>query len=247
MLADPRSKSLVDNFADQWLNVDEIDAHRARSERCSRSSTARCARPSARRSSCSSTACSARDQSVMRLLDANYTFVNERLAQHYGIPNVRGEQFRRVTLTDSNRWGLLGKGSFLMGTSYANRTSPVKRGAWILENITGTPPHAPPPGVEALKENMDGAKAQDRARAHGGASLQPLVQRRATASSIRSGFAFENFNAIGGWRDKDRETATVIDAGGELGGVQLRRARTTCASVLHAEARTSSSRRSPRS
>jgi len=161
------------------------------------------------------------DQSVVRLLDANYTFVNERLAQEYGIPNVQGEQFRRVTLTDSHRWGLLGKGTFLMGTSYANRTSPVKRGQWVLEVISGTPPHAPPPGVVALKENMDGVKAttvRERMVAHRSnpscnachGILDPL------------GFAFENFDAIGGWRDKDREAATPIDTAGQWRGVDVK-------------------------
>ena len=107
-----------------------------------------------------------------------------------------------------------------MGTSYANRTSPVKRGAWILENITGTPPHAPPPGVEALKENMDGAKAQtvrERMEAH--RSNPSCNQCHGILDPL--GFAFENFDAIGGWRNKDHETATPIDAGGELRGVQL--------------------------
>ncbi len=100
------------------------------------------------------------DRSVLDLLTADYTFVNERLALHYGIPNVRGDQFRRVTLADQNRWGLLGKGGVLLSTSYANRTAPVIRGAWILENILGTPPAAPPPDVEAFPENKDGEKAK---------------------------------------------------------------------------------------
>src|SRR5690606_25900170 len=96
------------------------------------------------------------DRSVVDLLTADYTFVNERLALHYGIPNVRGARFRRVKLPTSARYGLLGKASFLMGMSYANRTSPVRRGAYVLAQIIGTPPAAPPPGVEALKENMSG-------------------------------------------------------------------------------------------
>jgi len=220
MLADSRSKSLVTNFADEWLNVDDMDqiqpdpsifpefdgalreAFRTEMEMFV---------DSVFRS----------DQSVVSLLNANYTFVNERLALEYGIPNVRGEQFRRVTLTDSHRWGLLGKGTFLMGTSYANRTSPVKRGAWILDVISGTPPHAPPPGVEALKENVDGAKAltvRERMVAHRSnpscnschGILDPL------------GFSFENFNAIGGWRTKDREAATPIDTGGTWRGVEVK-------------------------
>src|SRR5262249_7231827 len=98
------------------------------------------------------------DRSVVDLLGANYTFVNERLAEHYGIPNIRGDGFRRVTLTDPNRFGLLGKGAVLMVTAYPNRTSPVLRGAYILENIAGTPPSSPPPNVEAFKENKEGEK-----------------------------------------------------------------------------------------
>jgi hypothetical protein len=220
MLADPRANALVYNFADEWLNVDEVDriepdpslfpqfdgALRAAFKKETELFVGSVLRE---------------NQSVIRLLDGNYTFVNERLAREYGIPNIQGEQFRRVTLGDPNRWGLLGKGSFLMGTSYANRTSPVKRGAWILENITGTPPHAPPPGVEALKENMDGQKAKtvrERMEAH--RSNPSCNQCHGILDPL--GFAFENFDAIGGWRTKDHETATVIDAGGELGGVQLR-------------------------
>jgi hypothetical protein len=220
MLADPRANALVYNFADEWLNVDEVDriepdpslfpefdgplraAYKKETELFVGSVLRE-------------------NQSVISLLDANYTFVNERLAREYGIPNVQGEEFRRVTLTDPNRFGLLGKASFLMGTSYANRTSPVKRGAWILENVTGTPPHAPPPGVEALKENMDGVKAKtvrERMEAH--RSNPSCNQCHGILDPL--GFAFENFDAIGGWRNKDHETATAIDAGGELGGVQLR-------------------------
>lgn len=220
MLIDPRAKSLVTNFADEWLAVDDMDALQPdptvypefdASLRAAYHTEIDMFIDSVFRS----------DQSVVRLLDANYTFVNERLAQEYGIPNVQGERFRRVTLTDSHRWGLLGKGTFLMGTSYANRTSPVKRGQWVLEVISGTPPHAPPPGVVALKENMDGVKAttvRERMVAHRSnpscnachGILDPL------------GFAFENFDAIGGWRDKDREAATPIDTAGQWRGFDVR-------------------------
>ncbi|HEY3045207.1 MAG TPA: DUF1592 domain-containing protein, partial [Vicinamibacterales bacterium] len=147
LLAGPESKSLVTNFAFQWLRVRAIDnidpdavvfpnfddglreAFRKEIELFVESILRE-------------------DRSVVDLLTADYTYVNERLALHYGIPNVRGERFRRVTLTDPNRWGLLGKGSVLLATSYANRTAPVLRGAWILDNILGTPPAAPPPDVE---------------------------------------------------------------------------------------------------
>ncbi len=220
LLADPRSKTLVTNFADQWLDVDDMDAIQPDPSiypefdgelRSAFRKEIEMFVDSVFRS----------NQSVVALLNANYTFANERLAVHYGIPNVRGEQFRRVTLTDSKRWGLLGKGTFLMGTSYANRTSPVKRGAWVLEVISGTPPHAPPPGVEALKENMDGAKAltvRERMVAH--RSNPSCNACHGILDPI--GFSFENFNAIGGWRDKDREAATKIDAGGTWRGIDVK-------------------------
>ena len=94
------------------------------------------------------------DRSVLDLLTADYTFVNERLAKHYGIPGIRGNHFRRVKLTDDNRRGLLGQGSMLTVTSFPNRTSPVVRGKWILENLLGTPPPPPPPDVPALEETQ---------------------------------------------------------------------------------------------
>src|SRR5262249_50724318 len=98
------------------------------------------------------------DCSLTDLLTANYTFVNERLARHYDLPNLYGSHFRRVTLTDSRRAGLLGQGSILMVTSYPNRTSPVVRGKWLLENLLGTPPPPPPPNVPPFRENEVGAK-----------------------------------------------------------------------------------------
>ena len=121
------------------------------------------------------------DRSVLDLLTADYTFVNERLARHYGIPNVYGSQFRRVTLADENRRGLLGQGSILTVTSYPNRTSPVLRGKWILENILGTPPPPPPPNVPALKDNGRGRQGAVAARAHGAAPREPGVRDAATA------------------------------------------------------------------
>jgi Protein of unknown function (DUF1592)/Protein of unknown function (DUF1588)/Protein of unknown function (DUF1585)/Protein of unknown function (DUF1595)/Protein of unknown function (DUF1587) len=220
LLADPRSKSLTTSFADQWLTVDEID--RIEPDPSLFPEFDGALRNAFRREiEMFVDSVFSEDQNVVNLLSANYTFVNERLALHYNIPNVRGERFRRVTLTDSNRWGLLGKGSFLLGMSYANRTSPVRRGAWILETITGTPPHAPPPGVEALKENMDGKKAQtvrERMVAH---------RTNPTCNACHGiidpiGFSLENFDAIGAWRDKDREVGTVIDAGDSLHGTLVK-------------------------
>ncbi len=157
MLADPRSKTLTTNFAFEWLKVRDMaslepdpftypafdDALRTAFRREMELFVDSVFRE---------------DRSVVDLLSANYTFVNERLAAHYGVENIRGDQFRRVTLTDPNRFGLLGKGAVLMVTAYPNRTSPVLRGAYILENIAGTPPSPPPPNVEAFKENKDGEK-----------------------------------------------------------------------------------------
>jgi Protein of unknown function (DUF1592)/Protein of unknown function (DUF1588)/Protein of unknown function (DUF1585)/Protein of unknown function (DUF1587)/Protein of unknown function (DUF1595)/Cytochrome C oxidase, cbb3-type, subunit III len=154
------------------------------------------------------------DRNVLDLLNGNYTFVNERLARHYGIPDVYGPRFRRVTLTDDTRRGLLGQGSVLTVTSIATRTSPVLRGKWILTNILGTPPPAPPPNVPALKENNEGGKAMS--------VRQRLEEHRKNAACASChkimdplGFALENFDAIGQYRAKSEDGAP-IDASGVL-------------------------------
>jgi hypothetical protein len=155
------------------------------------------------------------DRSVVDLLSANYTFVNERLAAHYGIQNVRGDQFRRVTLTDPNRYGLLGKGAVLMVTAYPNRTSPVLRGSYILENITGTPPSPPPPNVEAFKENKEGEKPK---------TVREIMETHRANPTCNAchgvmdplGFSLENFDTIGAYRSIDRNTHTKIDTSGKL-------------------------------
>jgi hypothetical protein len=155
------------------------------------------------------------DRNILDLMNANYTFVNERLAAHYGIPDIRGPQFRRVTLADPNRWGLLGKGSVLLVTSYPNRTSSVLRGAYILETITGTPPAAPPPGVEAFKETKEGEKPK---------TVRAIMQAHRENPSCNSchgildplGFAMESFDAVGEWRTKDRWAGAPIDSSGVL-------------------------------
>ena len=147
------------------------------------------------------------------LLNADYTFVNERLARHYDIPGVKGSRFRRVTVTDEARRGLLGQGSILSVTSYPNRTSPVKRGKWVLENLLGTPPPDPPPNVPSLKEE--------------GASIAHLTMRQrmeqhranpACASCHRMmdpiGYTLENFDGIGKWRTT--QFGRKLDASGQL-------------------------------
>ena len=148
------------------------------------------------------------DRSVIDLLDADFTFVDERLARHYGIPDVRGSRMRRISLpADSPRRGLLGHGSILTLTSAANRTSPVVRGKWILENLLGAPPPQPPPGVETnLEKDPEQVKATSL--------RQRLEQHRASpacASCHRLmdpiGLALENFDHTGKWRDDGRQDA----------------------------------------
>jgi hypothetical protein len=213
MLADPKSITLSTNFAFQWFGLDRLAEIQpdpnifpyAGDPREDYRTEMKLFVDSIFRE----------DHDVMDLLTANYTFVNQRLALDYGINDVRGDQFRRVTLKDSNRWGLLGKGAVLMATAYPNRTAPVLRGAWILERVTGTPPASPPPAVPSLKENKAGEKphtvrelmAQHRDKpacfaCHG--ILDPL------------GFALENFDAVGIYRVKDRIAGTAIDASGVL-------------------------------
>jgi mono/diheme cytochrome c family protein len=214
LLADPKAKSLVTNFAFQWLkvrNIDEIDPDAFQFPNFDES-----LRDAFKREMELFVESIIReDRSVTDLLSANYTFVNERLALHYGIPNVLGDRFRRVTLEDSNRWGLLGKGSILMVTSYPNRTAPVLRGAFVLENIAGTPPSPPPPDVEGFKENKDGEKAK---------TVREIMEKHRANPSCNAchgvmdplGFSLENFDAIGAWRSKDVNAGTAIDASGKL-------------------------------
>jgi hypothetical protein len=214
MLADPRSQTLASNFAYQWLGLAKLDAlapdpfvfgdvdggiRKYFVEEAWRfvDSIFR------------------EDRSVLDLLTANHTYLNERLALHYGINDVRGTRFRRVELSDEARWGLLGKGGVLLASSYPNRTSPVLRGAWLLEKIIGTHPPQPPPGVEGLVENVDGELARtvrERLEAH---------RTNPSCSGCHSildplGYALENFDAVGRWRGKDREAGDAIDSSGVL-------------------------------
>jgi hypothetical protein len=155
------------------------------------------------------------NRSVLDLLDTDYTFLNERLARHYGIDGVRGERFRRVSLpAGSPRGGLLGQGSILMATSYPNRTSPVIRGKWILENVFGAPPPPPPPNVPELKDERDPRKVlpmRERLAAH---RANPACAG-CHAQMDQLGFALENFDAIGEWRDIYTSGAKV-DASAQL-------------------------------
>jgi hypothetical protein len=229
MLADPRSDSFTTNFTGQWLMLRNLE-------------TARPVVPlslnfdnSLRQSMQRETellfqAVVRENRSVLELLDADFTFLNERLARHYGIPHVMGSHFRRVALpADSPRRGLLGHGSVLTVTSYANRTSPVIRGKWILNNILGTPPPDPPPNVPALPDRMTQARVKTM--------RERMAQHRENPACTSchvmmdpAGLALENFDAIGRWRTVD-ESFNRIDASGTLpdgtrfdGVVQLRAA-----------------------
>jgi mono/diheme cytochrome c family protein len=214
LLASDKSQSLVTNFASEWLRLRDIDTIDPDPFIYPEFDPA--LRTAFRRElELFVDSIQREDRSVLDLLDANYTFVNERLALHYGIPNVRGDEFRRVILPDSKRYGLLGKGAVLMVTSYANRTSVVLRGNYILENILGTPPSPPPPNVPAFKENKEGEKP------HTVRETMELHRANPVCNGCHGiidplGFALENFDTVGAWRDKDRYTRTAIDASGKL-------------------------------
>jgi hypothetical protein len=152
------------------------------------------------------------NRSVLDLLTADYTFVNERLARHYGIPNIYGDRFRRVAITDENRRGLLGQGSFLLVTSYATRTSPVLRGKWILDNILDAPPPPPPPDVPELTENPQGRVLTMRERME--AHRKNTVCASCHVRMDPIGLALENFDAVGRWRVA--EDGHPLDVSGTL-------------------------------
>jgi hypothetical protein len=214
MLADPRSKTLTTNFAFQWLRVrDTADFDPDPYAYPAFDPPLRAAIH--REMELFLDSVFREDRSVTELLSANYTFLNERLAQHYRVPDVRGDQFRRVALTDPNRFGLLGKASILMVTSYPNRTSPVLRGAYILENLLGTPPAPPPPNVEAFPENKEGEQFKTIRQ------ITEMHRANPTCNACHGvmdplGFALENFDTIGSYRGTDRFTRTKIDTGGKL-------------------------------
>jgi hypothetical protein len=214
MLADPRSESMVTNFAAQWLYLRDIDSKIP--DELLFPDFDETLRTAFRRETELFIDSILRDnRSVLDLLTADYTFLNERLAKHYGIPNIQGSHFRRVTFPpDSPRGGLLGQGSILAVTSYATRTSPVLRGKWVLENLLSAPPPPPPPDVPALK--TDGPEP--------GKTLtmrEAMTQHRANPACAGCharmdpiGFSMENFDALGKWRERD--AGTTIDASGVL-------------------------------
>jgi Protein of unknown function (DUF1592)/Protein of unknown function (DUF1588)/Protein of unknown function (DUF1585)/Protein of unknown function (DUF1587)/Protein of unknown function (DUF1595)/Planctomycete cytochrome C len=212
MLADPKSQALVDNFAGQWLQLRNLRNVQPNSDLFPDFDDN--LRQSFRRETeLLFESVVQEDRSALDLLTADYTFVNERLARHYGIPDIYGSRFRRVAVTDDARRGLLGQGSILALTSHAERTSPVVRGKWILENILGTPVPPPPPDVPALKGNQEGQKPRTM--------REQMAEHRANPACANChkamdsiGFAMENFDAVGAWRTRD--AGRPIDASGQL-------------------------------
>jgi mono/diheme cytochrome c family protein len=210
MLKDPRSRALVENFADQWLQIRNLasvnpdpklypgwnnelrDAMRKETEMFFENLMRE-------------------NRSVVELIDANYSFLNERLARHYGVEGVAGPEFQKVNFKDNKRGGVLTQGSVLTITSNPTRTSPVKRGKWVLENIVGAPPPPPPPNVPELKEAHE-AKGSLRQR-------MELHRENAMCASCHArmdpiGFGFENYDGVGKWRDQDGDYP--VDAAGKL-------------------------------
>ena len=212
MLADSRSEALVSGFATQWLVLRRVEDWLA-DQYLFPDFDESLRRAMNRETALFFDSIMRDDRSVLELLTANYTFVNERLARHYGIPNVYGSHFRRVTLGDDNpRRGLLGHGSVLTLTSYPARTSPVVRGKWVLENVLGTPPPPPPPNVPALNETPSDKvlTMRERMAAH---RANPVCASCHTMMDP-IGLSLENFDAVGRWRDRMEGTTTPIDVSG---------------------------------
>jgi hypothetical protein len=212
MLADPRADALSANFAGQWLQLRTIEGS-SPNEFLFPNFGENLRRDFRHETELFFQSILRENRSVLDFLTADYTFVNERLAKQYGIPNVYGSHFRRVTVADVNRRGLLGQGSFLTATSLADRTTVVGRGKWILDNLLGAPPPPPPPNVPQLKEAQDGGRVLSL--------RQRMQQHRAdpVCASCHSrmdplGFALENFDATGQWRT--RENDLPIDASAAL-------------------------------
>ena len=217
MLADPRSKTLASDFVFQWLEMSKLDQIVPDRDVFPNASGFMDPRQDFKTElTLFADSIFREDRSVVDLLNAKQTFLNERLALQYGITDVKGDQFRKVELKDSTRWGLLGKGAVLMASAYPNRTSPVLRGKFILTYIQGVPPPNPPPNVPTIDDKDIGTTKARTMR-------EIMAKHRAnpTCASCHAimdplGFALENFDGVGMWRDKDRFANTPIDSAGEL-------------------------------
>jgi mono/diheme cytochrome c family protein len=217
MLADSRSLTLASNFVPQWLDMKRLDEIVPDSAVFPYASGRADPREDFRTElTLFADSIFREDRSVVDLLSAKHTFLNERIALHYGITDVKGDRFKRVELANSARWGLLGKGAVLMAAAYPNRTSPVLRGAFILKHIQGVPPANPPMNVPTLDEKDIGTTRALTVR-------EMIAKHRAnpTCASCHAvmdplGLALENFDATGMWRDRDRYAGAAIDSSGEL-------------------------------
>src|SRR5215831_10777793 len=222
MLADRRSFNLATNFAGQWLRLRNIDAVTPNNA-IYRDFDDNLRQAFRQETELFFDSVLREDRSVLNLIRADYTFLNERLAKHYGIPNVYGSRFRRVTLApESHRGGLLRQGSVLSVTSYATRTSPVLRGVFVLKNVFGAPPPPPPPNVPALDESNVAANLSMRERMAAHRSNPVCASCHRTIDPV--GFAFENFNAVGQWREADADEQPVdpsaaLPGAGEFRGI----------------------------
>ncbi|HMF12840.1 MAG TPA: DUF1592 domain-containing protein, partial [Gemmataceae bacterium] len=212
MLRDPKASALVENFAGQWLQLRNLKTAAPDPETYPAFDDALRA-AMVKETELFFETVMREDRSILEFIDAEYTFVNERLAKHYGIAGVKGEEFRRVSLAGGARGGVLTQASILTLTSNPTRTSPVKRGKWILENLLGTPPPPPPPNVPELKDDKEVVLS--------GSLRQRMEQHRTKpdcavchAKLDPLGFGFENFDGIGSWRDKDGRFE--IDSSGVL-------------------------------
>ena len=213
MLADGRSRALIDNFAEQWLYLRDVEAKEP-DPGFFPGFDENLRQAFQRETELFMDSVLREDRRVSELLTADYTFLNERLARHYGIPHVYGSHYRRVSLDGTARRGLLGQGGILTLTSYATRTSPVLRGKWILENLLASPPPPPPPDIPALAETTDDGAAL---------SMRAAMERHRANPACASchaqmdplGFALENFDAVGRWRMRS-ESNDAIDASGIL-------------------------------
>jgi hypothetical protein len=210
MLDDPKSDALVSNFAGQWLHVRNVETVRPDPRIFPFDEALR--QSFARETELLVSSVVRDDRSLLDLLDADYTFLNQRLAEHYGVPNIYGSQFRRVAVSDPNRRGLIGQGSILTLTSYPNRTSVVQRGKWILENLLGTPPPPPPADVPELKAEVNGKVLSLREQMQVHRANPVCAACHARMDPI--GFALENYDGAGKWRSED--AGNPIDASGKL-------------------------------
>lgn len=229
MLADPKAHALVENFAGQWLYLRNLDSFQPNSTGFPNFDD-NLRQGFKRETELFFESIVKEDRNVIDLMTANYTFLNERVARHYGIPGVYGSQFRRVELEDEARWGLLGKGSVLMVSSHTDRTSPVVRGKWVLENVLGSPPPAPPAVVPKLDEVDPKGVMSVRQRLEEHRKNPACAGCHATMDPI--GFALENFDAVGASRVYEKGVGSArVNASGRLadgtevnGAVELRHA-----------------------